>query len=1082
MQRNKIQFYILIVFGCVSSAYSQQSARMTSGGTGYLEHLPPDYLSNTTKNYPVLIFLHGTSETGYGTPTDLNKLKVNGPPKLIEQGHNMCFTVNGVEECFIVISPQLRPGVGGWWPSIQQEIFNYILYGDQNYRIDKNRVYLTGLSLGGQGVYIGTGETEDIFAAAAVIAGFNNGNGCTISQRKIPVWGFHGTNDTVIPYSTGSTEFNRIGWCNNPSPTAELKWTPYVGVGHNAWDKAYTTDHSVQNPNLYEWFLTKTKSTINKIPIANAGADQSITLPINSINITGNGTDSDGTIISYQWIKINGPNATLINNNTSILSVDNLTAGNYTFRLTVTDNLGATGFDDISVIVNAANLPPVANAGADQSITLPINSINLSGYGTDADGTVISYQWTKTNGPNATLNNNNTSILNVSNLTSGTYSFKLTVTDNLGATAFDDVAVIVMAANLPPVVNAGTDQSLILPLNTLSLLGIAYDPDGIINSYQWSQISGPSVALTNFSLPSLLLSNLIAGTYVFRLTAIDNQAASEFDDVTVTVKSLNVPPTANAGDNKIVTLPTNAITLFGSGYDADGSVSYLWSQQSGSSVTLSGTTAQDLSVSNLTEGIFVFRLTVTDPEGLASYDDVEVTVLNSIEINLALNKSAYASSIEYSSLGAALAVDGNKLSRWSSKFSDLQWIYVDLGGDYLINRVKIFWEAAFALEYEIQFSLDAVTWKTIKTVVGNTQLINEISALNNVGRYVRINCTKRATSYGYSIFEFEVYGLLSAKNSNQTPIANAGADVVITLPANSLTLPGSGTDTDGVVSAYSWNQLSGSSVSLSDVNTPNLIISSLVEGTYSFGLTVTDNGGSTSAIDEVIVIVNKAPSLNLALNKPVTASSLEYGALTAANAIDGSITSRWSSQFTDTQWILVDLGASYSINQIKLFWEAAFARDFQIQISSDAVSWSILNSISNNTTLTNDIILDGTGQYIRIYCTKRATSYGYSIYELEVFGEPSTTRNSSARIAEYIPSDLKETSLGISIYPIPFNNHLTIEGAPTGSSYVIRSTSGDTVITGAVIKESIDTTQLSQGVYIIDVISNNIITRNKLIK
>jgi PKD repeat protein len=256
----------------------------------------------------------------------------------------------------------------------------------------------------------------------------------------------------------------------------------------------------------------------------------------------------------------------------------------------------------------------------------------------------------------------------------------------------------------------------------------------------------------------------------------------------------------------------------------------------------------------------------------------------------------------------------------------------------------------------------------------------------------------------------------------------------------------------------------------------------LVEGIYSFGLTVTDNGGSTSAIDEVIVIVNKAPSLNLALNKPVTASSLEYGALTAANAIDGSITSRWSSQFTDTQWILVDLGASYSINQIKLFWEAAFARDFQIQISSDAVSWSILNSISNNTTLTNDIILDGTGQYIRIYCTKRATSYGYSIYELEVFGEPSTTRNSSARIAEYIPSDLKETSLGISIYPIPFNNHLTIEGAPTGSSYVIRSTSGDTVITGAVIKESIDTTQLSQGVYIIDVISNNIITRNKLIK
>ncbi|MCA6431232.1 MAG: hypothetical protein IM613_17490, partial [Cytophagales bacterium] len=340
MKQNKhtklVRLFLSIIVTMIlclpSSSYSQQTARVSSGGTGYLEYLPADYASNPTKKYPLLIFLHGSGETGSGSPADLEKVKANGPPKLINQGSNMCFTVNGTTECFLVISPQLSPSAGGWWPSILQPFFEYILNGPMNYRIDKTRVYLTGLSLGGQGVYIGLGETTDVFAAGAVIAGFDNGNGCTISSRKTAVWGFHGESDGTITYSRGQSAFNNIVNCTNPSPTAELKWTSYPNVGHNAWDNAYRTDNSLHTPNLYQWLLSKTKIPGNAAPTANAGADISLILPVNSTSITGSGADSDGNISSFSWSQISGPSvATLSGQTTQNLNASNLIGGNYIF-------------------------------------------------------------------------------------------------------------------------------------------------------------------------------------------------------------------------------------------------------------------------------------------------------------------------------------------------------------------------------------------------------------------------------------------------------------------------------------------------------------------------------------------------------------------------------------------------------------------------------------------------------------------------------------------------------------------------------------------------------------------------------
>ncbi len=139
----------------------------------------------------------------------------------------------------------------------------------------------------------------------------------------------------------------------------------------------------------------------NQPPVANAGNDQTITLPTNSVNLFGSGNDSDGTIVSYQWSKISGPTQfTIVSPFQAQTTVNNLVQGTYQFQLTVTDNLGATGTDVVIITVNPApNQAPIANAGSNHNITLPTNSVTLVGSGNDPDGSIASYQWTKISGP-----------------------------------------------------------------------------------------------------------------------------------------------------------------------------------------------------------------------------------------------------------------------------------------------------------------------------------------------------------------------------------------------------------------------------------------------------------------------------------------------------------------------------------------------------------------------------------------------------------------------------------------------------------------------------------------------------------
>jgi len=181
---------------------------------------------------------------------------------------------------------------------------------------------------------------------------------------------------------------------------------------------------------------------INVPPTDNAGANKTITLPVNNTALTGSATDTDGEISNYEWTKIAGPlNFNISNSESLVTDVTGLTEGVYIFQLEVRDNKGSSATSTVQITVNpTANIPPIANAGVNKTITLPVNIASLTGSATDSDGHISNYLWEKISGPtNYQIENPNSAIANITGLTEGIYQFQLSVTDDKGATASSKV-------------------------------------------------------------------------------------------------------------------------------------------------------------------------------------------------------------------------------------------------------------------------------------------------------------------------------------------------------------------------------------------------------------------------------------------------------------------------------------------------------------------------------------------------------------------------------------------------------------------------------------------------------------------
>ncbi|GAA0588954.1 family 16 glycosylhydrolase [Kribbella sandramycini] len=139
----------------------------------------------------------------------------------------------------------------------------------------------------------------------------------------------------------------------------------------------------------------------------------------------------------------------------------------------------------------------------------------------------------------------------------------------------------------------------------------------------------------------------------------------------------------------------------------------------------------------------------------------------------------------------------------------------------------------------------------------------------------------------------------------------------------------------------------------------------------------------------LVALPARAADVLLSQGKTATASSAENAVFGAAAAVDGDAGTRWSSAFGDPQWIQVDLGASAAISQVQLSWETAYASAFQIQVSADAANWTTVHSTTNGAGGNQTLTVSGTGRYVRVLGTQRATQWGYSLWEFKVFGSGS---------------------------------------------------------------------------------------------
>ena len=199
-------------------------------------------------------------------------------------------------------------------------------------------------------------------------------------------------------------------------------------------------------------------------------------------------------------------------------------------------------------------------------------------------------------------------------------------------------------------------------------------------------------------------------------------------------------------------------------------------------------------------------------------------------------------------------------------------------------------------------------------------------------------------------------------------------------------LDGSGSKTDnGTITEYKW---SNNNVEIATGIKPQV---SLPLGLHTIKLTITTSTGESKTSQVVITI--KTPSVSLKKAYKVSSTEANLGNV-ATNAVDGNQATRWSSAYSDPQWYQIDLEKNYDISQVVIYWEDASAKNYKIEISDDGTSWRTVATKLNmpKGARTDDLSgLSGSGRYIRMYGTERTATWGYSIFEFEVYGTESGT-------------------------------------------------------------------------------------------
>jgi hypothetical protein len=615
----------------------------------------------------------------------------------------------------------------------------------------------------------------------------------------------------------------------------------------------------------------------NVLPTANAGANQTLSPNTTSTTLNGSGT---GTAITYAWTKTSGGSATITTPSAASTTITGLTAGAYSFQLAVTDNLGNTASSIVNVTVNPV---PTANAGSNQSLAPGTTSTTLNGSGT---GSGLTYAWTQTAGAGASITSPTAASTGITGLTTGTYTFLLTVTDNSTPTHFTATSSVNVTVNALPTANAGTNQTLVQGTTSTTLVGTG---TGAGITYAWTQTAGPGTAtITAPTAASTTVTALTTGTYTFLLTVSDNATPTHntaTSSVNVTILSAggsslltglisywNLDETsgtiafdnAGGGNNGTNTADTTGVTgKINTAYGFNGTTSKIDVTNSNTNLNLAATGS--ISAWVLVPVIHSGDLNSYYSGGIVSKGDFS-NDLNGYTLTYSSYANAFTGELASATGHTSFNFNGPTIAANTWYHLVVTWsggtitTYMNAGTPLTYTGAVTPASSVYPFAIGYQASHNNLYWRGRIDEVGiwNRALTSgEVSTLYNSN-----------SGYGYPF------------NGYLPPTANAGTNQSLQGGTTSTTLNGSGT---GSGITYAWTQTAGpGGATITTPTSASTSVTGLAAGTYTFLLTVTDNHTPTpnTATSSVNVTVSALPTANAGSNQtfvPGTTSTTLYG-------------------------------------------------------------------------------------------------------------------------------------------------------------------------------------------------------------
>ncbi|WP_343694503.1 family 16 glycosylhydrolase [Flavobacterium sp.] len=370
-----------------------------------------------------------------------------------------------------------------------------------------------------------------------------------------------------------------------------------------------------------------------------------------------------------------------------------------------------------------------------------------------------------------------------------------------------------------------------------------------------------------------------------------------------------------------------------------------------------------------------------------------------------------------------------------------------------------------------------------QSITGDAEIIAKVNSLTNTNTYAKAGVMFRETLTPTS------------KHAMTDVTPAAGVEFLSRNTTSGVTVAdvAAGTAPKWVRVVRSGNvftsYISDNGTTWTQLGTPKTIT---MANTIYVGMAVTSHANGTLGTgvfsDVIVRNITPNPNVNLALSKTATASTEENATLSANKATDGDGTvSRWASSFANaTEWIYVDLGSNYNLNRVVLKWEAAYATQYKVQLSTDNVftESETINTQTASDGGTDDLTVSGTGRYLRILCTAKALApYGYSLYEIEAYGSASAAKKANVIVEESKP----ETAV-FAIYPNPASDYIQVSIPENLDNKIITiyDNSGSLILQNNLEKEAnesvIDLSRLRKGIYILNFKSDQKSWTKKLIK